>query len=275
MTGLLSLPADTTGAAAAAEPAFIDAKRIREVLSSVGVEPRRGPADAVFEDAMHSYKNKLYTAPIPSFQRALELYPGHALATAYLATSKAKAGTAEDLTGKEGGGLADEASGPGGLPGWLPIVLAVVVVLAVLAAVLLALMRRRAGRFDSDEEEEEEEEEEDDGKAPVLPPVGRRWRSGGTTTTTTTTTIRAGAQRRRQGAGPAAGLGGLGGAAVHRVPCATWSAAAPARAATSARTGGAQAVGRTGRLRRRQEGQPGQCGGRRRRAAAWPRAQAR
>jgi Trypsin-like peptidase domain len=143
--GLLSLPADSTRTVpASVQPAFVDAKRIREVLASVDVQPLKGPTDAVFEDAMHSYKNKLYTAPIPSFQRALELYPGHALATEYLAVSKAKAGTAEDLTGKEGGGLAEEATGPGGLPGWLPIAVGAVVLLAVLAAVALALRRRRA-----------------------------------------------------------------------------------------------------------------------------------
>jgi Trypsin-like peptidase domain len=152
VTGLLSLPADTTRPApASAQPTFVNAKRIREVLSSVGVTPRRGPTDAVFEDAMHSYKNKLYTPPIPSFQRALELYPGHALATEYLAVSKAKAGTPEDLTGKEGGGLAESQSG-GGLPGWLPIAVGAVVALAVLAFVLLALLRRgRGGRDEPDE----------------------------------------------------------------------------------------------------------------------------
>jgi hypothetical protein len=145
VTGLLSLPADTTGAAPkSAEPKFVNVKRIREVLSSVGVEPRRGPTDAVFEDAMHSFKNKLYTPPIPSFQRALELYPGHALATANLAVAKAKAGTAEDLTGKEGAGPSGSSSG-GGLGGWLPVAVGVLLALAVLAAVFL-LLRRRGDR---------------------------------------------------------------------------------------------------------------------------------
>jgi zinc-ribbon domain len=142
VTGLLSLPADVTREPSkSAKPEFVDVKRIREVLTSVGVEPRRGPTDAVFEDAMHSFKNKLYTPPIPSFQRALELYPGHALATEDLAVAKAKAGTADDLTGKEGAGVSGSTSG-GGLPGWVPVVVGVLVVLAVLAAVFL-LMRRR------------------------------------------------------------------------------------------------------------------------------------
>jgi hypothetical protein len=159
--GLLSAPADTTRpAAASAEPSFVDAKRIREVVTSVGVQPRRGPADAVFEDAMHSFKNKLYTPPIPSFQRTLELYPGHALATEYLATSKAKAGSEEDLTGKGGGGLADASDDGAGLPGWVMLVLGVVVVAFVLATVILALVRRRR-----------REEEDDDAGEPPLPVV--------------------------------------------------------------------------------------------------------
>jgi hypothetical protein len=148
VTGLLSLPADTTGEASeSAKPEFVDAKRIREVLTSVGVEPRRGPTDTVFEDAMHSFKNKLYTAPITSFQRAIELYPGHALATEDLAVAKAKAGTAEDQTGKEGAGSSGSTGG-GGLPGWMPVVVGVLVVLAVLAAVFL--LRRRGDRIEPD-----------------------------------------------------------------------------------------------------------------------------
>jgi hypothetical protein len=143
VTGLLATPADTTrGAPAAAEPSFVDVKRIRDVLASVGVEPRRGPTDAVFEDAMHSFKNKLYTAPIPSFERALDLYPGHALATADLAVAKAKAGTAEDLTGKEGAGQG-AAGAAGGLPGWVLPVVTFVVVLAVLVAAIVLLRRWR------------------------------------------------------------------------------------------------------------------------------------
>ena len=151
VVGLLAAPADATRPAlATAEPTFVDAKRIRDVVTSVGVQPRRGPADATFEDAMHSYKNKLYTAPIPSFQRTLELYPGHALATEYLATAKAKAGSAEDLTGKGGGGLAEASDDGTGLPGWLMLLLGVVVVLFVLATVAVALIRRSRRGEDDD-----------------------------------------------------------------------------------------------------------------------------
>ncbi|HKE99751.1 MAG TPA: zinc ribbon domain-containing protein [Actinomycetes bacterium] len=127
---------------AEAAPAFVDAKRVRQVLDSVGVEPHRGPTDAVFEDAMHSFKNKLYTAPIPSFQRALELYPGHALAARYLAESRQKQGTAEDLTGRPGApGSATEG---GGLARWLLAVPAALLLGAVPVAVVL--LRRRAAR---------------------------------------------------------------------------------------------------------------------------------
>jgi hypothetical protein len=145
VAGLLATPADTTGAASAAAPSFVDVKRIREVLASAGVEPRRGPTDAVFEDAMHSFKNKLYTPPIPSFERTLELYPGHALATADLAVARAKAGTAEDLTGKEGAGQGGGAAGSG-LPGWVLPAVTFVVVLAVLATAIVLLRRRRGGQ---------------------------------------------------------------------------------------------------------------------------------
>ena len=145
VTGLLSSPADTTGAVpASAKTTFVGAERIREVLTSVGVQPRRGPTDAVFEDAMHSFKNKLYTPPIPSFERAIELYPGHALATEDLAVAKAKAGTAEDLTSKEGGGLSG-ISGGAGLPRWV-LVVSILAVLAVLAAAFVLLRRRRRGQ---------------------------------------------------------------------------------------------------------------------------------
>jgi hypothetical protein len=141
VSGLLSSPADITGPAPAAQPRFVDVKRVREVLASVGVQPRRGPTDAVFEDAMHSFKNKLYTPPIPSFQRTLELYPGHALATEYLAVAKAKAGSAEDLTGSEGGGAAGSSGAAG--TSWMPFVLGGLAVLVLLAAAAFLLLRRR------------------------------------------------------------------------------------------------------------------------------------
>jgi hypothetical protein len=136
VAGFLTAPAQ-----AGAGPGFVDAERIREVLSGVGVEPQRGPTDSVYEDAMHSFKNKLYTAPIPSFQRTLELYPGHALAGRYLAESRQKQGTSEDLTGRAGApGSGSEPAGGRSL--WLLVIPLLLVLLAVPATIVV--LRRRA-----------------------------------------------------------------------------------------------------------------------------------
>ena len=81
------------------EPYMTDVKEIRKALAVAKVEPRQGPTDAVFEAAMHNYKNKSYSAAIPSLAQTVRLYPGHALATRFLEIAKQRQGTAEDVSG--------------------------------------------------------------------------------------------------------------------------------------------------------------------------------
>jgi hypothetical protein len=111
-------------------------------LSEAGVTPGRGPTDSVYESASHNYKNALYTAALPSLAETLKLYPGHALASEYSATSQAKAGTAEDLTGQEVSGAATTGSDDGSGSS-LPVLLSIGAVL-VLALVVVLLRRRRS-----------------------------------------------------------------------------------------------------------------------------------
>lgn len=118
-----------------------DAKAIREALTAAGVQAQRGPTDAVFEAAMHNYKNKIYGPAIPSFEQTLSLYRGHALATQYLADAKQKRGTAQDQTGRQAAvtGDAGRTAGP-------PLgLLAVVAALLVILALLFVGTRRRGG----------------------------------------------------------------------------------------------------------------------------------
>jgi hypothetical protein len=118
-----------------------DAKAIRAALTAANVQAQRGPTDAVFEAALHNYKNKIYGPAIPSFEQTLKLYPGHALATQYLADAKQKQGTAQDQTGRQAGVTGDDGRG-GGLPLGL---LAVVAALLLILALLFVGARRRGG----------------------------------------------------------------------------------------------------------------------------------
>lgn len=118
-----------------------DAKAIREALTAAGVQPQRGPTDAVFEAAMHNYKNKIYGPAIPSFTQTLKLYPGHALATQYLADAKQKQGTAQDQTGQQAGVAGDDGRTAG-----LPLgLIAAIAALLVILALLFVGARRRGG----------------------------------------------------------------------------------------------------------------------------------
>jgi hypothetical protein len=114
-------------------PYMTDVKAIRTALAEADQEPGRGPTDAVFEAAMHNYKNKSYAAAIPSLEQTLKLYPGHALATQALDVAKRKQGTDEDQTGR-GSGVQGISTDTGGLPlGTIAMVAGVLVVLALLA----------------------------------------------------------------------------------------------------------------------------------------------
>jgi hypothetical protein len=125
--------------------------QISDALSAVNVTPGRGPADVLYENALHNYNNQLYSAAAPNLAQVLKLYPGHALATQKLAVANQRKGTSLDkgssgATDTSGFGAGDNQ---GGSSGSGPNILlwgglAAVVVLAVLLAVVL--LRGRKGK---------------------------------------------------------------------------------------------------------------------------------
>ncbi|MFI7035412.1 zinc ribbon domain-containing protein [Microbispora rosea] len=83
------------------EPATITpADDIRSALVAAGVTPRRGAVDVVYENALASYHNKLYSGAIPALQQVLNLRPDHAVAADHLRVAQSKQGTAEDAGAK-------------------------------------------------------------------------------------------------------------------------------------------------------------------------------
>jgi hypothetical protein len=116
---------------------------IRAALSAAKIDPHSGPTDSAYESAMHNYKNKLYTAAIPSLAQTVKLYPGHALATEALAQANRKKGTADDLTGRvpvaattsEGDSLVRRAV--------VPLAVAAIALIVLAGLVVLLLRRRR------------------------------------------------------------------------------------------------------------------------------------
>jgi hypothetical protein len=125
------------------DPYLTDAKAIRAALAAAKVvEPHRGPTDAVFEAAMHNYKNKQYELAIPNLARTLELYQGHAVATQSLAIANQRKGTAQDESfQQEGGPIGDGDNRGGGLP--IGLLAAVAAVVAVLGLLLFGVAYRR------------------------------------------------------------------------------------------------------------------------------------
>jgi hypothetical protein len=120
-------------------PYMTDVGAIRKALAAARVEAHQGPTDAVFEAAMHNYKNKSYAAAIPSLKETLNLYPGHALAAQYLRIAEAKQGTAEDATGRQSDvkGISVETDGMS-----LGTIAVVAGLLLVAALVALGAVRR-------------------------------------------------------------------------------------------------------------------------------------
>ncbi|GAB3161100.1 zinc ribbon domain-containing protein [Microbispora hainanensis] len=118
---------------------------IRSALVAAGVTPRRGPVDVVYENALASYHNKLYTGAIPALQQVLNLRPDHAVAAGHLRVAQSKAGTAEDAGSKAVASPAAVAQPKSSVP---PYVWAAggVVVLALLAVGVVLLRRRSAAR---------------------------------------------------------------------------------------------------------------------------------
>jgi hypothetical protein len=135
-TGFLQVNFDEAGKPI---PYMTDVKAIRKALAEAKQEPRRGPTDAVFEAAMHNYKNKGYAAAIPSLNQTLKLYPGHALATQALEVAKQKQGTDEDQSGR-GSGVQGISTETDGLP--LGMIALVAGVLAVFGLLLFGALRR-------------------------------------------------------------------------------------------------------------------------------------
>src|SRR4051794_37973971 len=131
-----------------AAPRFVDIASVVPVLAKAGVTPHGGPVDASFEAAMHLFKNNGYAASIPGFTKALELFPGHFLASRNLATAKQRAGTSGtgvDATAA-GGANAGADSAPatsGGTTSWWPVGGMLAVALLAAAAVLFLLWWRR------------------------------------------------------------------------------------------------------------------------------------
>lgn len=118
---------------------------IRSALVAAGVTPRRGPVDVVYENALASYHNKLYTGAIPALQQVLNLRPDHAVAADHLRVAQSKAGTAEDAGSKPVASPAAVAQQKSPVP---PYVWAAggVLVLALLAGGVVLLRRRSAAR---------------------------------------------------------------------------------------------------------------------------------
>jgi hypothetical protein len=131
-----------TGVGTELEPYLTDVNEIRAALKAADVQPRRGPTDAVYEAAMHNFKNKHYAAAIPSLTQTVRLYPGHALATHNLDVANQKKGTPEDLSGSQSGVKGITAS-TDGLSPW--VIAGIVGLLAVLALLGMGALRRYRG----------------------------------------------------------------------------------------------------------------------------------
>lgn len=123
------------------------ADEIRTALVAAGVAPRRGPVDVVYENALASYHNKLYTAAVPALQQVLNLRPDHAVAADHLRVARSKAGTAEDAGAKPAASPAAAPRSTSSVPAYVWVA-GGVVVLALLAAGVVLLRRRSAGGAD-------------------------------------------------------------------------------------------------------------------------------
>ena len=74
------------------------------------MSPHGGPVDTSFEAAMHLFKNGGFAASVPGFTKALELFPGHFLASRNLAIAKQRAASGVTASGTQGNGAAPEAT---------------------------------------------------------------------------------------------------------------------------------------------------------------------
>jgi hypothetical protein len=138
---------------AAPDLALVGPPAIRAALTAAGIEAHRGPTDVAYEDAMHNYKNRLYTPSIPSLTQTLKLYPGHAQAAEALTIANRKKGTADEAVGDAAAGRGNGQGSGGGKGGGgnrlstiLPIAIGVLAVLIALLALALFLVKRRRAR---------------------------------------------------------------------------------------------------------------------------------
>jgi LPXTG-motif cell wall-anchored protein len=136
-----AVPEADSGPPPATPGRLVDAAAIQKVLKEAGVTPRPGPVDTTFERASHNFKNKAYADSIPDLKQTLELFPGHAVATADLAVAEQNVaqGNPGPATPAEG---SPAATGSGATSPWI-VVLAVAAAVLVLAAVALIVLRRR------------------------------------------------------------------------------------------------------------------------------------
>jgi hypothetical protein len=139
-----AVPEADSGPPPAAPGRLVDAGTIREVLDEAGITPRQGPVDNSFERASHAFKNDEFASAIPDLEDTLELFPGHALAAANLATAQENvaAGTPGPAPATEGSSAATESDAA--FP-WTVVLSAVAAALLVAAVALIALRRRRKG----------------------------------------------------------------------------------------------------------------------------------
>lgn len=117
---------------------------IKAALADAGVTPSRGTVDQAFSDAMDLFWGSHFTAAVPALERVLDLYPGHPLATQYLADAQAKAGTPQDVPVAEPSPASSGAGG--GFPVWAIAAIAVGLV-AVVGAVVLVSRRKKHARL--------------------------------------------------------------------------------------------------------------------------------
>jgi hypothetical protein len=131
-----------------AAPPLVGIASVLPVLAKAGISAHGGPVDANFEAAMHLFKNGGYAASVPGFSKALELFPGHFLASRNMAIANQRAASGASASGTAGNGTAPAATAAGDATsagtGWLWLAgLLIAAALLAAAAMWFTLHRRR------------------------------------------------------------------------------------------------------------------------------------
>jgi hypothetical protein len=130
-------------------PTLVGVAPILQALQSAGVTPHGGLVDNSFEAAMHLFKNSAYAASIPNFNKTLELFPGHFMASQNLAVAQKHVATGAGAAAPAATGAANTSTTAGaGPPGWVWVALVAVLVVGAVAF-LLVMLRRRQGTADA------------------------------------------------------------------------------------------------------------------------------